>query len=604
MNILIAPGPYKECLSAEDVASCIEEGIKSIRFKDELVTLPLCDGGTGFVKRMVEAYSGKIIPSRVTGPLGYQIETSYGVLNDKVAVVESASICGLSLVPTQFRNPLITTTYGIGEIISQISEKGYTQLLIGMGDSSTTDGGVGALQALGVKFLDESGKEIGLGGAELLKVKKIDISSFHRPKLEIIIACNLTSVICGNEGTALVYGPQKGASRRDAYILHNALNHYSNLIWETFQEDISFLPGGGGSGGLAGGLYAFVGAKLDYSMNVVSTMLNLDEIIKNTDLIITGEGKIDDRTAGGKIACGISLIGKKYNIPSIAIVGQIEGNVDDVYYNGIDYIQPIIQKPETIEESILNAKPHLIDASKRIARIIPFFEHRKVIPKHPLCEESRGITTLLFDLGNTLIHIPEEYDMDINLAKELKLEEEDAKSIIYTLCDTNVNISIDNFIRQLSIKVGKPPRIITEICQQEIEGARISPDAISVLKYFKEKKYELILVSNTPPTTKEIITRFELDKYFNTIILSCDVGYLKPDPRIFQLAIKQTNKNLNEVCVIGDKIRTDILGGKILGTKTVLLEKKSQRMIQNDKRIPVDAIITCLEDLLTLDFLK
>ena len=198
MKILIAPGPYKECLSAEEVASSISDGINSVDSTHQLINFPLCDGGTGFVKRLIERKNGIIRKSRVMGPLGYDIEVFYGEIENKTAIIESYAVCGLALVPSVQRNPLLTTTYGIGQLIDELSSKEYKIIILGIGDSSTNDGGAGVIQALGVRILDENGRDIGLGGGQLLRAKQIDLSGYKKPNLEeIVVACNLSSVLCG-----------------------------------------------------------------------------------------------------------------------------------------------------------------------------------------------------------------------------------------------------------------------------------------------------------------------------------------------------------------------------------------------------------------------
>ena len=607
MKILIAPGPYKECLSADEVANCIHDGISSVASTHKLINFPLCDGGTGFVKRLTERRNGNIRKSRVMGPLGYDIDVFYGEIKNDTAVIESSAVCGLALVPSTQRNPFLTTTYGIGQLIGEISSKGFRRIIIGMGDSSTNDGGAGALQALGVRILDEKERDIGFGGGQLLKARRIDLSKYKKPNLEeIVVACNLSSVLCGKEGTSNIYGPQKGATEKEVSILESSLENYAKLILETTGDDVRYLPGCGGSGGLATGLFSLLGAKLRYSMDIVFNETGLEDKLKDVDLLITGEGKIDNRTATGKIACGVSLLAKKYNIPSIAIVGQIGKDEEDVYYNGIDFAIPICRGPISLEESLKEAKKYLFETGQRVARILPFLQNKG---KGESFTGDRGhpkgsISTLLFDLGKTLVYIPTEYDMDANIAKEFNYEEEYVESAIYSLCKSRKGLSTEEFIYELSKKLGKSRKKIEDICLAEINGAVIEDDTFDTLNNFRQRGYKTILVSNTPPTTERIIKRFNLGNYFDYVVLSCDTGYLKPDPRIFQIAINQAKVTPEETCVIGDKIRTDILGGKILGTKTVLLDKRLAHSINSDNRIPTDAIINRLGTLKEVPFLR
>jgi len=608
MKVLIAPGPYKECLDSEEVTNALAEGINSVLPNLDVVKFPICDGGTGFTKILVGYTGGKLVNTKVLGPLGYEIEAHFGILGDnKTAVIESASACGLSLVPLSQRNPLITTTYGIGQLINESMKYGCKKILIGCGDSSTNDGGAGAIQALGTRLLDDKNMDISFGGVQLLRINDIDNSQLQgiRNNLELIVACNLTSILCGPESTSRVYSPQKGANPKEVEILDNAIEHFVDIIYQKFDEHIGFLPGGGGSGGLAGGLYSLAGARLRYSMEIVSEITEFQKKIDEVDIIITGEGKIDNRTATGKIACGVALYGKKRNIPTIAVVGQIDRSVEDVYYNGIDYIESIITRPISLEESIKNAKQLISETGYRIARLINLSNYKRKNIREDKNEEE--IDTLLFDLGNTLMHIPDEYNLESNFVKYFNFSSQDeVRRMIYPICTTShKGLTFEGFVIKLTERLREyyeniNPDLVRKICLDKGNNPIIEKNALEVLKYFKDKGYSLALVSNTTPISELIIRNLGLKNFFDTIVLSCDVGYLKPDPRIFQIAISNLGRKPSQVCVIGDKIRTDILGAKILGTKTVLLERNAKKVIENDHRIPTDAIIPSLEDLVSL----
>jgi len=375
LRLLVAPGPFKECLSAEEVADCIEKGIRKATSEVSIRKVPMSDGGTGFVKRIIEHFGGQIVSCRVRDPIGNPIDSFYGlIIKDgvKVGVIESAAAAGLSLVPREMRNPLITSTYGVGELVKSALDKGCSELIIGCGDTATNDGGLGLAKALGVRFLDSHGQEIPDGGAGLINLKRIDISGLDSriSTTKITVACNLSSILCGDQGVSYVYAPQKGATPEAVKILADALENYANVIKEITGKDVRYIPGGGGGGGLATALYAFMNAELRFSLHVVTSFLDLESYIREADIVITGEGRIDGTTASGKITYAVALTAKKFNLPVLAITGSITNDAKILYYSGIDYIAPICSGPIDLEQSISNARELIEQTSFRIMRIL------------------------------------------------------------------------------------------------------------------------------------------------------------------------------------------------------------------------------------------
>lgn len=376
MRVLVAPGPYKECLPAEKVAEYIARGIERVLPTAHLTKLPLSDGGTGLTKRLTDATGGKIIPYRVTGPIGQPVDAFYGVLGDgRTAVIESAAAAGLSLVPPKQRKPLWTTTYGVGELIYAAIQKGYTRIIVGCGDSATTDGGIGMAQALGIRFYDRDDEGVPGGGGHLADIRQIDFSGLKvsLSDLEIITACNFSSILCGPEGTANVYARQKGASNTEVLLLNRGLENYAAILKRACGVDVQFMPGAGGAGGLAAGLHALLGATLRPSFDVVAEFVHLDSYLELTELIITGEGTIDARTATGKLPCALARRAKKYNIPVVAIVGTIADDADVVYEHGIDVVESIITKTLTLEQAIAHAPELITAAATRVMHSIQCF---------------------------------------------------------------------------------------------------------------------------------------------------------------------------------------------------------------------------------------
>ncbi len=375
LRFLIAPGPFKECLPAEEVANAIEEGLREIFPEVIIQKLPMCDGGTGFVNRIVEHSNGFIKYCNIKGPLGDRVDAFYGIASrsgKKIGIIESAIAAGLALVPKEMRDPKATSTYGVGELIKTVLDEGCEEIIIGCGDSATNDGGAGLAKALGVRFLNDQGKELPEGGAQLINLNKIDLTGRDtrvlRSKIEV--ACNLSSVLCGREGTSRIYGPQKGADSKSVELLSRSMDNYAKVVYQTTGKDIRYIPGAGGSGGLAAALYAFMNARLRFSLHVVTDFLNLESYLQNTDIVITGEGRIDKRTASGKVACAVALTAKKYNLPVLAIAGSIADDVGIIYYNGIDHIEPICPGPVSLDQSILNARKWIAEASARVARLL------------------------------------------------------------------------------------------------------------------------------------------------------------------------------------------------------------------------------------------
>lgn len=372
-TILIAPGPFKECLSSPDVADAMRRGVMDILPGAQVIMRPLSDGGSGIKKLLVAATAGSEIPVVLTGPLGNPISTSIGLLGDgTTAVIESAAICGLALVSADERNPLHTTTFGVGEaIIYAVRVLGARRIILGCGDSATNDCGIGMASALGVRFGNVR-PAAALTGADLSQIGSIDTSLLPSEfrMIPITVACNLTSVLCGSEGTSRIYGPQKGALPEQVAELETGVENYAATVRRDLGMDVSFLPGAGGAGGLAASLYAILGASLRYSFDVIDEFLQLDNLLKQSTLVLTGEGTLDDRTATGKVACAIALRAKKYNLPVVAIAGIVASDCEDIYYNGIDAAVSIQNGPLTHEESLRHARELITDSTSRALRMV------------------------------------------------------------------------------------------------------------------------------------------------------------------------------------------------------------------------------------------
>ncbi|RXJ17537.1 glycerate kinase [Lelliottia nimipressuralis] len=373
MKIVIAPDSYKESLSALEVATAIEQGFREIFPDAHYVKLPVADGGEGTVEAMVAATQGGIIKVRVTGPLGENAEGFYGLSGDEQsAFIEMAAASGLEMVAPSLRNPLKTTSWGTGELIRHALDAGVKHIIIGIGGSATNDGGAGMVQALGAKLLDAEDNPIGMGGGELEKLARIDISELDTrlANCRIEVACDVTNPLTGKEGASAVFGPQKGATPEMIARLDESLAHYAKIIARDLDIDVLNLEGGGAAGGMGAALYAFCGAELRQGIEIVTDALHLDNHVADADLVITGEGRIDSQTIHGKVPVGVAKVAKRYNKPVIGIAGSLTADVGVVHEHGIDAVFSVIYTVCTLEEALKNAEENVRMAARNIAAVL------------------------------------------------------------------------------------------------------------------------------------------------------------------------------------------------------------------------------------------
>ncbi len=353
MKIVVAPDSFKGSLTAVEVSDAIAQGAREIFPEAEIVKIPMADGGDGTVQCLVNATGGEILREKVTGPLGDEVLASYGILGDKkTAVIEMAEASGLTLVPENKRNPLITTTYGTGQLIKAALDQGCRKMIIGIGGSATNDGGAGMVQALGAKLLDKDREEIGFGGGELKKLNRIDISNLDNrlSDTKVLVASDVNNLLCGPKGASRIYGPQKGATPGMIKKLDESLAHFAKLVKRDLHKDIKNIPGAGAAGGLGASLIAFLDAELRPGIEIIIEIVKLEQAIKDTDLVITGEGKIDSQTIYGKTPIGVAKIAKKYNVPVIAVAAIISDDADIVHQYGIDNLIKVSEPPISLTE--------------------------------------------------------------------------------------------------------------------------------------------------------------------------------------------------------------------------------------------------------------
>ena len=373
MRILICPDSFKESLSAIEVCDCVERGLKKANSKFKIEKIPLADGGEGTVEALVLATRGRSLKCRVRDPLGRIIWARYGILGDgKTAIIEMAAASGLALVPMKKRNPLLTTTYGTGEMIANALNRGCQKIIIGIGGSATVDGGCGMAQALGVRLLDGIGREIGFGGGEIEKVEKIDLKFMDKriARTDFIIASDVKNRLLGPRGAARVYGPQKGATPEMVERLERGLSHLARVIRKELSISVENIPGSGAAGGLGAGLYAFLGAKMESGVELVMRIAKLEHRIRKADLIITGEGQLDRQTLYGKTVMGVIKMARKHRVPVICIAGAIMPEAKDLYRLGVKGLFSIITMPMSLQEAMEKSKSLLINASENLGQLL------------------------------------------------------------------------------------------------------------------------------------------------------------------------------------------------------------------------------------------
>ncbi|KAF9772759.1 hypothetical protein IL306_009516 [Fusarium sp. DS 682] len=379
MRILVCPSGFKGSLQPSQAADCIEAGILAVEPNASVRKVPLVDGGEGFTQALVTATEGSLHQVPVIGPVGDQVMSFFGLLGPKedeppTAVLEMAAAAGLSLVPPNRRNPGNTTTFGIGQLILAALDAGATRILVGCGDSGTCDGGAGMLQALGAKLFDYQGRllPVAQGGESLLHLDSIDLSGVDSRvfKTKIDVAVNWHNVLCGPDGVANVFGPQKGSTPEQAARLSLAMEKLADVAIRTLcDKDVRLAPGGGASGGLGTGL-RLVGATLRPRYGIIMQYINLHSIFDDCDLVLTAEGGIDDQTPRGKIPAEVARLAKKHGLPVIAIAGTIGQGARVNYDIGIDAFTCIIQRPMSLNDAVMEAEKLTRESAETVMRIV------------------------------------------------------------------------------------------------------------------------------------------------------------------------------------------------------------------------------------------
>lgn len=374
-TVLVAPSGFKESLSADEAADCIATGVHRAFPNATILKAPMADGGEGFTRALVKATGGTLHNLSVTGPIGEPVEAHFGFLggcSEPTAVIEMAAAAGLSLVPRDRRNPCLTTSYGVGELVRAALDRGARRILLGCGDSGINDGGAGMAEALGIRLLDDTGAPLPRGGAALARLAAIDMAN-RDPRLDrvrIDAAVNWHNLLLGERGVARVFGPQKGATPAQVEVLASAMEIYADAIRRTTGIEVGTAPGAGASGGLGAAVLGLLGGWLHPRYDIVMQYLELDRFMATADLVITAEGSLDGQTPFGKVPAEVAHRAKQMGVPVIALAGTLGKGVRLNFEHGIDAFASILSRPCSLEDAISGAPKLLARAAEDAARMV------------------------------------------------------------------------------------------------------------------------------------------------------------------------------------------------------------------------------------------
>ncbi len=373
MKVVIAPQAFKGSISALNAAEAMADGVRRVSPDAETVLVPVADGGDGTLETLVETSGGEIRSSEVTGPLGERRTAIWGAMGDgRTAVIEMARTSGLALVAIEDRDPLIATTYGLGEAVRDALDADFRRFILGIGGSATNDAGAGMAQALGAHLLDAAGSELPPGGAALTDLDRVDLSEMD-PRIadsDVAVACDVSNPLTGPEGASAVYGPQKGATAEMVQQLDAALVHLAEVVRRDVGVEIETVPGAGAAGGLGGGMIGFLGGRLEAGVDIVLDTVGLDARLEGADLVLTGEGSVDYQTVYNKAPIGVARLARAQGIPVVAFAGSLGERYEEVHDHGIDAVLAITSGPMTLAEASDRAAELVADAAEQAMRLM------------------------------------------------------------------------------------------------------------------------------------------------------------------------------------------------------------------------------------------
>ena len=386
MKVVVAIDSFKGSLSSMEAGKAIEEGVKRVHQNVEVVVRPLADGGEGTVEALVEGMGGIFVTKEVTGPLGEKVEAIYGIIESKddlskTAIIEMSAAAGITLVPEESRNPMNTTTFGVGELILDAIERGCRHFIVGIGGSATNDGGVGMLQALGYDFVTQEGKAISYGGNGLRELASIEESNVHPTLKECTfkVACDVTNPLCGENGSSAIFGPQKGATPEMVQELDQLLLYYAELSKNINSHADRFYPGTGAAGGMGFAFLTYTNATLESGIQIVLKETKLEELIATADFVVTGEGRLDGQTALGKAPIGVATLAKKHQKKVLAFAGAVTPDAKECNQHGIDAFFPILRGVVTLKEAMNKEVAHqnMVDTVEQVFRVVEMMKEGK-----------------------------------------------------------------------------------------------------------------------------------------------------------------------------------------------------------------------------------
>lgn len=368
MKIVVAPDSFKGTMSAVEVANIICETGKKEYQNLEFVSLPVGDGGEGTMECLIAACNGKKGSLMVEGPLGEQVEAHYGILPDQTVIFEMAEASGLNLLRPEQYNPMKTSTYGTGQLLQYAMKQGLSKMILCIGGSATNDGGMGALQALGIKFFDQYQQELRGCGENLIKIESIDRSDFvmNNVDFQLTILCDVVNPFTGENGATMIYGPQKGATSAMVQELEAGMIHFQKLLSKMVGGDYLILPGTGAAGGLGGALQVFCKGTLTSGIDAVLEQTGFEQLIQDADAVITGEGKVDHQTLNGKVVYGVLKRCKAQNVPVYVLAGTAGEGASRLLEEGVAAMEFCSNSTFTIEKSLKYPKIALVEATERI----------------------------------------------------------------------------------------------------------------------------------------------------------------------------------------------------------------------------------------------
>ena len=371
MKIVIDPDSFKGSLSAAEVAEAIKTGFRAVYPDAEYVKVPMADGGEGTVQSLVDATSGTIITELVSGPMGYMVAGFFGILGDRqTAVIEMAAASGIHWVRPKERDVFLASSFGTGQLINAALDRGCDKLIVGLGGSATIDGGMGMMKAFGAQFLDQGGAQLAPDVRALLQLARIDLQYLdpRLDKTEIVVACDVDNPLCGENGAAMVFGPQKGATEEDIAVLDQALTRYGDILSANAGRDIASEPGAGAAGGMGAAFIGLIDAVLKPGVDIVIEIVDLANSLVDANLVITGEGRVDNQTIHGKTPTGVAKVAKSCNLPVICITGSVEDGADFTHQLGIDEIYSVTEGDYDLTEVLIEAEHKLTQAAQNIAK--------------------------------------------------------------------------------------------------------------------------------------------------------------------------------------------------------------------------------------------